>query len=176
LTRLPLVKLTQERSAVRQSVLAFRRAIEVEILQAGGGGIAVASRILASCVAFRRHLECERRLSEGKGTLTLADWLSLADRSVKWSEAASRALTGLGLDRQQARDVWAEAEEILKAQTINGTPPPAAALAPPQLPDATGQGDAHPDRQDAADAILDAGKANDEPGKSGGEEGRGDGA
>jgi hypothetical protein len=137
LVRLPLVRLTKDARAVKNAVTAFRKQLEREVLDRGGGGLAIGSLVHTAATAMRRHLQAERRMHEEAKTLGLRDWLDLADRSLKWKQAVDKCLAGLGLDRREVKDVW---------DAIYSTPV-AAATAPPQLQD-----EARSDAEPASDA------------------------
>jgi hypothetical protein len=164
LVRLPLSRVNDERAGVRNALAAFRKRVEAELLERGGAhGIAAGSRVHTAATAFRRHLEAERRLHEGRDSLTLAEWVAVADRSVAWKEKCDRALSLLGLDKPQVKDIWAGIYDV---------PPAAAAAALPQLPLEPG---AAPDVADSPAAVPDApdascakpGTAADTPGEGG---------
>jgi hypothetical protein len=116
LTRLPLSGLGRCSAGVRSAVRAFRVRIEAELLAAGGGGVAAACKVHTAAVAFKRHLEAEKRLADANGTLPLEAWLALSDRSVRWLEARDRAIAALGLDaRVKPSDPW---DSIYNAQPV----------------------------------------------------------
>jgi len=106
--RLALVGLHNDKPGVRYAVLVFRRSLEAEATERGLGGIHVTSRIHTASLALRRHLLAELRLKEGAADLSLADWMNLSDRSLKWKETVDRCLMVLGLDKRATKDVWAE--------------------------------------------------------------------
>src|SRR5262249_39318182 len=70
-----------------------------------------------ACLAIR-HLSCVERIMSKAGSpateggLTHEQWLAYADRAIRFSEAADRALKDLGLDRREASSIW---EEIKRA-------------------------------------------------------------
>jgi hypothetical protein len=138
LGRITLVALGNERAGTRHAVSEFRRRIETELLDRGGGGILAASRIHTCCVALRRHLAAERLLAQSGHpgtpgcTLTIDQWQSVADRSVKWKESVDRTLATLGLDGREVKslyDQWLEdvqTEDRRRAQERLSGPPAAS--------------------------------------------------
>jgi hypothetical protein len=144
LVRLPLSRVNDERAGVRNALAAFRKRVEAELLERGGAhGIAAGSRVHTAATAFRRHLEAERRLHEGRDSLTLPEWVALADRSVAWKEKCDRALTLLGLDKPVVKDIWSAVYDM-------PPPPPAPPVSqlpavPAAAPDAESGPDPHPD-------------------------------
>jgi hypothetical protein len=114
--RLPLVALKRERAGIRSACYSFRRRIEAELAERGlGGGVGPASKLHTCLTALRRHLEAEKRLAEAD--LKIEQWLAVADRSVRWKESVDRALASLGVDKQEAKDVWAE---LYASKPVNG--------------------------------------------------------
>jgi hypothetical protein len=84
---------------LRRQTAAFRNALERAVVaKAGSVTVAQASRIHTAAVALRRHLQVERRLAKDGAAMSVADWTSLADRSVKFKETVDRCLVSLGLE------------------------------------------------------------------------------
>jgi len=132
LARLTLAGMTGERAGVRFAVAEFRRSVESELMERGGGGIAVASRVHTACVAMRRHLAAEKLLSLSghPGTpeckLSIDQWIAVADRALRWKETADRALMTLGLDTRVDSRSWYD--KLFDEQLIPpASPPPAPA-------------------------------------------------
>jgi hypothetical protein len=153
---IPLARLQGDVAAVRNVVTRFRQRLEAE---APRDGLLVESRIHTAATCLRRHLQAERKLHELRDSLTLEQWLSLTDRSLKWKLACDHALAGL-LEGGAKPDVWA----TIYGQTINGTAPPPqdgpppAAITPPGHAEDAGQPAAAVAGQDAPEAILGTGK------------------
>jgi hypothetical protein len=159
LVRLPLVGLNNERAGVRAAVRQFRQWVETELLANGGGGIGAASRVNTCCVAMRRHLAAEDLLKRAGPpgslgcTLSIDQWVAVADRSLKWKETVDRCLSALGLDVRTEPRGWydrmmdeVQAEDRRRLQDRLAGPstaadgsPAAAAGAPAVASDAEGQ-------------------------------------
>ena len=113
LMRMPLTSLNRSPSAIRQAVREFRRSVENEVLQSGGGGVLTASKVHSACVSLSKHLLAERRLAEAGAGLALDAWLNLSSSSLRWKHACDAALKDLGLQAAKEKlTAWQQFEEI----------------------------------------------------------------
>jgi hypothetical protein len=80
--------------------------VEGEVLKDGGAGVAGASRIHTACVSLAKHLEAEKRISEGGASMTLDAWAALTTASLRWKETVDRALKDLGLRVRPEKEDW----------------------------------------------------------------------
>src|SRR5581483_6525253 len=109
-SRVPLTELPSPFKHVRRFVNEFRRWVEAELMERSGTITAYqAKRLHTACLAMR-HLACVERLMKTSGPppngLKPEVWMAYADRVVRYSETADRALKDLGLDRTAARSPW----------------------------------------------------------------------
>lgn len=156
LIRLPLAKMGRPDTFIRKQSAWFRNALEREVVAlAGSVSVAQASRIHTAAVALRRHLQVERRLAKDGGTLCIADWTALADRSVRFKETLDRALASLGLDSRAAPidtyDAWLRGAQAEQAAAVGF---PSAPEAVPSSRDGDGQPECQPDDQDAPERAT----------------------
>lgn len=97
--RLSLPQMAAGDSQVRKDSYSFRGALEAAVVERCGSiGVAQASRIATAATAMRRAAQVDRRLATEGATLSIADWVALADRSVRYRETIDRCLLALGLD------------------------------------------------------------------------------
>lgn len=152
--RLPLAKLGRPHTHVRRVVLRFRRQLEAAVLAHGHIGVLEASRIHTACLAMRQAARIDRVLATAGepgqvAGLTHTEWLAYSDRLLRAKEVVDRALSALGLDRDD-RSIW---------DSIYATPPRLP------VPSANGK-PAAPDRVDAqqADSAGDRSPATEQDG------------
>jgi hypothetical protein len=134
--------------SVNDDVYAFRAAVRKALSERGPITPYQSKRLQTACLAMREAIMCgwRRRETAKTGQLTHEQWCAYADRIVRFSEAADRALKDLGLDGSdldsldKVRRAW-DQFGVVEAQSPSvacaspdGPPSQAAAVECPEAP------------------------------------------
>lgn len=114
LCRVALPPVTRSSRHTKRLVASFRRRVEAELMAMYGEITPMAAkRVRTACKAMVRSMEVDRILAKGGlpdaagSTLSHEQYQGYADRSIRYEEAADKALAALGLDNQRkVKDVW----------------------------------------------------------------------
>lgn len=113
LARVALPPVARSSRHTKRLVMAFRRQVEAELIASAGEITALgAKRVRTACKAMLRAMEVDRLLAraglpgEPDSKLTHEQWQGYADRSIRYEEAADKALASLGLETRRVKDVW----------------------------------------------------------------------